>query len=252
MRKMLLILAALLVLVPASAEAAAEKYRGYTISEKGAIAYNKPNMITGKPRFLFGGSHEARILSIVSTPSASYYVAHTINGEKVYTPSDAFLLKNSGWKEMYTSSKMAAYRRKSTDNRYGTIAKYDRVRVIGRSGVYTQVAYPAPGQKYERIAWIPTASEKAFLTPAPTGIRRKRSSPFSINLGTKVKLTNLVEVLPKSTMQAVRVKVAKKSVMKLDGQYLVPLKMGKTKVTFTTLNGRSCSYTFTVERAKRR
>ena len=175
------------------------------------------------------------------------FVTLSVNNKKGYSPTNMFLLKSSGWKTMYASAKIAAYRRKSTADRYGTIEEQDRVRVVGRSGNYTQVVYPVPGKNYERIAWIATASEKALLTPAPTGIRRKRNSSLPIKLGTKVKLTYLVEVLPENALQAVRVKIAKPRVMKLDGQYLVPLKKGKTKVTFSTLNGRSCSYTFTVK-----
>ena len=111
MRKMLLILAALLVLVPASAEAAAEKYRGYTISEKGAIAYNKPNMITGKPRFLFGGSHERRTNGKGASHSAQcphylqrrqYHglVAETQRGSRVPQSDAGVSLLNDGTQQV--------------------------------------------------------------------------------------------------------------------------------------------------------
>ena len=238
-----LILMALFLLLPASAEAASEKYRAYTIAEEGGLAYSEPSLLTGKLKFILSGNYEAHIVSVTGK-----FAALSVSGQKnlVYTPTSMFLLKASGWKTTFSSSSFAAYRRKSTADRYGSIAQFDKVYVVGRDGSYTQVVYPAAGKSYMKIAWIPTASEKQFLTDAPTAIQRKRDSSLAVKAGTKVKLTYLVEVLPKKALQAVDVKIANPSVMKRDGQFLVPLKNGTTKVTLSTLNGYSCTYTFTV------
>lgn len=91
-----------------------------------------------------------------------------------YISTNKILTKTTG--NSYTSrAKITTYRRASSSNSYGYVAKGDSVKILGTSGSYTQLKYPVgSGYKY---AFIKTADLNTYILPTT-------SSSGSISNGT--------------------------------------------------------------------
>lgn len=155
-----------------SAKAATTR-KCYTISSSNTTVYSDTNL--SKKLGTIFPTDELTVLDVTSKYSK---VTYPISGKKTKTgfvPTSAILTATTG-KTYQSTGKFTTYRRASTGNTYGSVAKGDSVIVLGSKNGMTQLKYPvAGGFKY---AFAATADVQKYLNSSQPPVSSKMAWPI--------------------------------------------------------------------------
>ncbi len=136
---------------------AASTTRGFTISAKNTTVFKDAAMKT-RLGTIFPEDELILVQITNSCAKVTYAVTGTSRTKTGYIPTSAVLINTSG-SVITAAAKITTYRRNSTANTYGYIAKGDRITILGVKGDFTQVKYPVSGGY--KIAFVKTSALNA-------------------------------------------------------------------------------------------
>lgn len=141
--------------VPSSAAAATNCY---TIGKKDTTVYKNKELT--KKSAVIHSSDELSVKSVTKKKAKITWTAQNGKSKTGYIQTSA-ILKNTTGKTYTAKAEIDAYRRPGGPS-YGKVSSKDKVTVLGTSGTYTQIKYPAGGGW--RYAFITTAKAKKYVT----------------------------------------------------------------------------------------
>lgn len=133
---------------------AASTVKCYTIANSNTTVYSDTGL--SKKMGTIYPTDELTISQITEKyVKATYNVTGSSKTKTGYIPRSAVMLSTSGT-AFTASGKITTYRRNSTSNSYGYIAKGDKCVILGTKGNYTQVKYPVSGGY--KVAFVLTSA----------------------------------------------------------------------------------------------
>lgn len=162
-------------------KAGAATRKGYIIGTSNVRVYSNTGLTAG-----YGWiypSDEVRVITVTGRYTKVTYP--TSKGSKTGYIATGQILTATGGITYTSSGKFITYRRDSTVNSYGYVAKNDRVMVLGTRGEFTQIKYPVSGgykyafaknsdvNSYLRYGSVsnPVSTNQNLGSPVPAGAK---------------------------------------------------------------------------------